>query len=55
MPDATDAEMEPLTLASELRLDGYAEADITGQVCWDANRRNLGRVGIRPSARYLCT
>lgn len=22
---------------------------------WDADRLDLGRVGIRPNARYLCT
>jgi hypothetical protein len=25
------------------------------QVCWDADRLDLLRVGIRPNARYLCT
>lgn len=53
--DATDAEMDLLTLACELHSDGYTEADITVQTCWDADRLDLGRVGIRPSARYLCT
>lgn len=53
--DATDAEMDPLTLACELHSDGYTESDVTVQTCWDADRLDLGRVGIRPSARYLCT
>jgi uncharacterized protein len=53
--DATDAEMDLLTLASELHSDGHTEADVTVQTCWDADRLDLGRVGIRPSARYLCT
>lgn len=35
--------------------DGYIEADITVQVCWDADRLDLGRVGMRPDARRLCT
>jgi uncharacterized protein len=53
--DATDAEMELLTLACTLHSDGHTDGDITVQTCWDADRLDLGRVGIRPSARYLCT
>jgi uncharacterized protein len=53
--DATDAEMDLLTLACELHSDGYTEADITVQTSWDADRLDLGRVGIRPNVRYLCT
>jgi uncharacterized protein len=34
---------------------GMTEADITVQVCWDADRLDLGRVFIRPNPRYLCT
>jgi len=49
---------------SELRLlehacrdhsDGCLDADVTVQTCWDADRLDLGRVGIHPKARYLCT
>lgn len=29
--------------------DGYTEGDITVQVCWDADRLDLGRVGINQS------
>ena len=32
-----------------------AAADITVQTCWDADRLDLGRVGIRPHPKYLCT
>jgi uncharacterized protein len=35
--------------------DGDTEADITVQTCWDADRLDLGRVGIRPHPIYLCT
>ena len=35
--------------------DGLTEADITVQTCWDADRLDLGRVGIKPLAQYLCT
>ena len=31
------------------------DADITVQTCWDADRLDLGRVGIRPDPRRLCT
>jgi uncharacterized protein len=30
-------------------------ADVTIQTCWDADRLDLGRVGITPDPRYLCT
>lgn len=53
--DATDCEMDLLALACELHSDGFTEANITVQTCWDADRLDLGRVGIRPSAGYLCT
>ncbi|MGC1273165.1 MAG: hypothetical protein WBC44_05620 [Planctomycetaceae bacterium] len=29
--------------------------DVTIQTCWDADRLDLGRVGILPHAEYLCT
>lgn len=35
--------------------DGMTEGDVTVRVCWDADRLDLGRVGIRPLAPYLCT
>ena len=35
--------------------DGHVEADVTVQACWDSDRLDLGRVGITPMARYLCT
>lgn len=53
--EASDAEMDLLASACELHSDGHIEADITVQTCWDADRLDLGRVGIRPSASYLCT
>ena len=53
--EASDAEMNLLMHACELHSDGHTEADITAQTCWDADRLDLGWVGIRPSARYLCS
>src|SRR5512139_3901866 len=34
---------------------GFTGGDITVQTCWDADRLDLGRVGITPEVRYLCT
>ena len=52
---ATDAEMSLLIDACIRHSDGHLEADITVQTCWDADRLDLPRVGIRPLAKYLCT
>jgi uncharacterized protein len=35
--------------------NGYTEGDVTVQTCWDSDRLDLGRAGIRPHKRYLCT
>ena len=53
--DLTDDKMELLDEALRYHSDGYVEADITVQVCWDADRLDLGGVGIRPSYHKLCT
>jgi len=44
-----------VTEALKYHSDGYTEADITVQVCWDADRLDLGRVGIKPAPHRLCT
>ena len=53
--DLSDKEMELLTEALKYHSDGYTEADITVQVCFDADRLDLGRVGIKPAPHRLCT
>lgn len=53
--NATDAEMVLLVEACTGHSDGGVEADVTVQTCWDADRLDLGRVGIKPDAKYLCT
>ena len=53
--NASDAEMVLLVEACTGHSDGEVEADVTVQTCWDADRLDLGRVGIRPDAQYLCT
>jgi len=49
------AQADLLTYACRYHSDGLTDADITVQTCWDADRLDLGRVGIRPHPRYLCT
>lgn len=53
--ETTDAEMALLVEACGGHSEGDLDADITVQTCWDADRLDLGRVGIMPSARKLCT
>jgi uncharacterized protein len=53
--EATDAEMALLVEACTGHSDGHIEADVTVQTCWDADRLDLGRVGIRPNPKKLCT
>lgn len=47
--------LELLTYAVRHHSDGLTEADVTVQTCWDADRLDLGRVGITPRAEKLCT
>ena len=53
--DLSESDMEMLKYACAHHTDGGREGNITVQVCWDADRLDLGRVNIRPQARYLCT
>ncbi len=46
---------ELLRLACRHHTEGATEADPTVQTCWDADRLDLGRVGIRPRPDRLCT
>jgi uncharacterized protein len=34
---------------------GSTDGDLTVQTCWDADRLDLGRVGICPQSERLCT
>ena len=47
--------MRLLREACEGHSAGHVDADPVVQVCWDADRLDLGRVGIRPDPRLLCT
>lgn len=53
--DLDDSSMELLHYACVKHTDGLTAGDPTVQVCWDADRLDLERVGITPHARYLCT
>lgn len=35
--------------------DGACDADVTVRTCWDSDRLDLARAGIRPSPARLCT
>jgi uncharacterized protein len=50
-----DAEFELLYRACAGHTHERTHPDITIQTCWDADRLDLGRVGITPHPRYLCT
>ena len=50
-----DRDLELLIQACELHTEGCLEGDITVQTCWDADRLDLGRVGITPREEKLCT
>ena len=52
--DVTEYELELLTEACRGHSDGHMVADVTVMTCWDADRLDLGRVGIRPEPDRLC-
>jgi uncharacterized protein len=51
----SDPDFELLYEACRLHTDGLTEGNLTIQVCWDADRLDLGRVGIDPEPDLLCT
>ena len=53
--DLDDAKMDLLGFACDEHTNGEVVADPTVGVCWDADRLNLWRVGIRPDPRLLST
>ena len=48
-------QLDDLQFACSYHSDGMTRANPTVQACWDADRLDLGRVGIRPNPKYLCT
>lgn len=53
--DLPDAHFELLRLACASHTHGGISDDPTIGACWDADRLDIGRVGIRPCARYMST
>lgn len=50
-----DEPFEHLLMACRAHTAGLTEAHPTVQTCWDADRLDLGRVGVTPRADRLCT
>jgi uncharacterized protein len=44
-----------MMMACALHTDGHTTGDPTLLACWDADRLDLGRVGIVPKPKLLCT
>jgi uncharacterized protein len=49
------SDLEDLLTACRGHSDGLRQGNITVLTCWDADRLDLGRVGIKPHPNYLCT
>ena len=50
-----DERFDRLFEACRLHTEGLTTNEPTLQACWDADRLDLGRVGITPSPERLCT
>lgn len=53
--ELSDDAMHLLHYACQYHSEGLLDADITVQTCWDADRLDLGRVGVKPRPDRLCT
>ena len=53
--ELNNADFELLYRACEWHTEGKSDPDMTVRTCWDSDRLDLGRVGITPDPRYLCT
>ena len=53
--DLSDDRFDLLVEACSRHTDGRTDGDVTVQTCWDADRLDLGRVGVRPWPERLCT
>jgi len=53
--DLSDDDYQLLYDACAGHTDGGTQADITIETCWDADRLDLGRVGMMPDPNRLCT
>lgn len=55
LPSLSDIEFDLFYEAAAYHSDGLLDGDVTVQTCWDADRLDLYRVGIRPNPAFLCT
>jgi uncharacterized protein len=55
LPALSAEERELLKYACRHHSDGLLDAELTVQICWDADRLDLGRVGFRIEPDRLCT
>lgn len=51
----SNIDVDHLIMACEGHSEGLMTGPLIVQICWDADRLDLGRVGIRPDPRRLCT
>jgi uncharacterized protein len=51
----SEDDLQCLVYACTYHSDGLMEASVTIQTCWDADRLDLGRIGVRPDPARLCT
>jgi uncharacterized protein len=51
----SEEKLQLLAYACAHHSDGLTEGDVTVQTCWDADRLDLGRIGIEPDPQHLCT
>jgi uncharacterized protein len=50
-----DHRFELLCDACRGHSDGHTQGEVTILTCWDADRLDLGRIGVRPDPARLCT
>lgn len=53
--DLPDSRFDLLYYACEKHTEGLTDGDPTVQTCWDSDRLDLARAGIRPAPDRLCT
>ena len=53
--ELAEREFEHLCEAMRLHSDGHRVGETAILACWDADRMDLGRVGIQPDPARLCT
>lgn len=53
--DLSDDDFMLLQIACRHHTEGQNHPNVTVQTCWDADRLDLGRVGIVPDPQRLCT